>query len=100
MDIQIPNNGYIRVKIIPRSPKNEITEIIKDEEGEETIKIRIKAPPEKGKANAELIKFLSKTFNIKRDTISIISGKTDRLKLIKISSKDIPSDGSNKSPNN
>lgn len=89
MDIQIPKNGYIRVKIIPRSPKNEITDIIEDEEGEKTIKIRIKAPPEKGKANAELIKFLSKTFNIKRDTISIISGKTDRLKLIKIS-KDIP----------
>lgn len=85
MDIQIPNNGYIRIKIIPRSQKNEITEIIKDEEGEKTIKIRIKAPPEKGKANAELIKFLSKTFNIKRDAISIISGKTDRLKLIKIS---------------
>ena len=64
------------------------------------IQIPKEAPPEKGKANAELIKFLSKTFNIKRDKISIISGKTDRLKLIKISSKDIPSNGSNKSPNN
>lgn len=95
MDIQIPNNGYLRIKVIPRSQKNEIADIFKDEEGEKTIKIRIKAPPEKGKANAELIKFLSKTFNIKRDTISIISGKTDRLKLIKISEN-----GSNKSPNN
>lgn len=88
MDIQIPNNGYLRVKILPRSPKNEIIEVIEDEEGEKTIKIRIKAPPEKGKANAELIKFLSKTFNIKRDRISIISGKTDRIKLIKINGPD------------
>lgn len=95
MDIQIPNNGYLRIKVIPRSQKNEIADIFKDEEGEETIKIRIKAPPEKGKANAELIKFLSKTFNIKRDTISIISGKTDRLKLIKISNN-----GPNKPLNN
>ncbi len=48
---------YLRIKVIPRSPKNEIVETMKDDSGEETIKIRIKAPPEKGKANTELIKF-------------------------------------------
>ncbi|OGJ43725.1 hypothetical protein A3I58_01720, partial [Candidatus Peregrinibacteria bacterium RIFCSPLOWO2_02_FULL_39_10] len=63
--------------------KNEISEIIKDEEGQ-TIKIRIKAAPEKGKANKELIKFLSKEFSIPKQNIEIISGKTSQLKLLKI----------------
>lgn len=71
---------YLRAKIIPKSSKNEIIETLKDG----TIKIRIKAAPEKGKANAELIKFLSKKYNISKDKISIISGKTERIKLIKI----------------
>jgi hypothetical protein len=75
---------YLRIKVIPKSPKNEITEIMRDHEGEETIKIRLKAVPEKGKANAELIKFLSKELGIAKDKISIISGKTEQLKLIKI----------------
>ena len=74
---------YLRIKVIPKSSKNEISEIIKDEEGQ-TIKIRIKAAPEKGKANKELIKFLSKEFSIPKQNIEIISGKTSQLKLLKI----------------
>lgn len=85
MSLKIPKKDYLRIKVLPKSPKNEITEIMADESGEETIKIRIKAVPEKGKANAELIKFLSKELNIAKDKISIISGKSDQLKLIKIS---------------
>jgi len=49
-----------------------------------TLKIRIAAPPEKGKANTELIKFLSKHFDLPKNQITIISGKTEPLKLIKI----------------
>jgi hypothetical protein len=70
--------------VIPKSSKNEIVEIMEDEENGQTVKIRIKAMPEKGKANAELIKFLSKTLNLPKENISIISGKTEHIKLLKI----------------
>lgn len=80
MRIEISKSGYLRIKVLPKSPKNEVVEILDDE----TIKIRIKAVPERGKANAELIKFLSKELSVPRNNISIISGKTDQLKLIKI----------------
>ncbi|MBI5754548.1 DUF167 domain-containing protein [Candidatus Peregrinibacteria bacterium] len=75
---------YLRIKVIPKSPKNEITEIMTDDSGEKTIKIRIKAVPKKGRANAELIKFLSKKFNVDKNKISIISGAGSQLKLIRI----------------
>jgi uncharacterized protein (TIGR00251 family) len=74
---------YLRIKVIPKSQKNEISEIMEDEEGQ-TIKIRIKAAPEKGKANKELIKLLSKEFSLPKQNIEIISGKTSQLKLLKI----------------
>ncbi len=80
MQIELPKSGYLRIKVLPKSPKNEVVEILDDE----TIKIRIKAVPERGKANAELIKFLSKELGVQRDQISIISGKTEQLKLVKI----------------
>ncbi|MCX6735398.1 MAG: DUF167 domain-containing protein [Candidatus Peregrinibacteria bacterium] len=54
-----------------------------DDTGEQTIKIRIKAVPEKGKANEELIKFLSKELSIPKDQITIISGKSTQLKLVR-----------------
>jgi len=88
MNLQIPKNEYLRIKVIPKSAKNEIVEIMEpchpELDSGPTIKIRIKAVPEKGKANAELIKFLSKELDVPKENISIISGKTDHLKLVKI----------------
>lgn len=78
--MKIPRKEYLRIKVRPKSSKNEVTEILDDE----TIKIRIKAVPENGKANEELIKFLAKELDIQKSQISIISGKSEPLKLIKI----------------
>lgn len=75
---------YLRIKVIPKSSKNEIIEVMQDKEHGATIKIRIKAVPEKGKANLELIKFLSKTYNVPKENISIVGGKTEQIKLIRI----------------
>lgn len=77
------NDSYLRIKVIPKSAKNEITDIMEGPDGP-TVKIRIKAAPEKGKANQELIKFLAKELDTPKDSIRIISGKTDQLKLLKI----------------
>lgn len=80
--------SYLRVKIIPRSPQNEIIGEIKNflnSQNPLPLKIKIKAPPEKGKANAELIKFLSLKLNLPQENFSIVSGQTSRIKLLKIS---------------
>jgi len=70
---------YLKVKVLPKSPKNEIVDMIEDG----TFKIRIKAPATDGKANAELVKFLKK--ELKASEVIIVSGQKDRVKLIRIS---------------
>jgi uncharacterized protein len=74
--------AYLRVKVIPGAPRTEI----KDTMADGTIKIAVAAAPEKGKANLALIKFLAEEFGVPKNNITIISGATDRVKLIKISS--------------
>lgn len=71
---------YLNIKVIPQSPQNEIVSIMDDN----TIKIRIKAIPEKWKANKELIKYLWKILNINKKNIEIISWISDQHKLIRI----------------
>ncbi|RLC36601.1 YggU family protein [Candidatus Falkowbacteria bacterium] len=71
---------YLRVKARPGAGKTLIKEILEDD----TIKIDIAAPPVKGKANQELIKLLAKEFCVEKKNINIISGKKDKLKLVKI----------------
>jgi len=70
----------LKIKIIPRSVENAIVGFL----DEETLKIRIAAIPEKGKANAELIKFLAAEFEIRKENITILAGAGDPLKLIRL----------------
>lgn len=76
--MQIPNdNKTITVKVIPRAKKTEYIGIMDDG----TYKIRLKAVPEDGKANEELLKFLEKETGGKWE---IVSGWTRTRKIIKI----------------
>ena len=69
----------IQVKITPNSSKNAIIGW-----REEVLCIRIKAVPEKGRANEELIEFLSEQLHIPKSNIEIVSGHTSRRKKLKI----------------
>ena len=72
--------AYLRIKVSPNSSET----IFRTKLDDETIKIDIKAQPEKGKANKELIKYLSNIFEVNKKNVRILSGISDRLKLIKI----------------
>ena len=69
---------YVRAR--PNAPKTKVLEIMVDE----SVKISIAAKAEDGKANEALIKFLSKEFGVSSSKIRIVSGKTNRVKLIEI----------------
>lgn len=49
-----------------------------------TIKIRLKAVPEKGKANAELCRFLAEHYGIPHQNVELLSGATDTRKMVKV----------------
>lgn len=68
------------VKVVPGASQNEVV----GWEGD-ILKVRIKAPPDRGKANAELIRFLAKHFDVSASQVEILSGFTSRLKRVKIS---------------
>jgi uncharacterized protein (TIGR00251 family) len=57
-----------------------------DAADEELLKIRLKAAPVDGKANAHLIKFLSRQFRTPQRSIEILSGHTGRNKRVRIDS--------------
>lgn len=75
------NSIIINVRVVPRAAKDGVAGLL----GTEALKIRIQAPPVEGKANAYLVKFLSKRWKISRSDIEILSGETGRNKRIRIS---------------
>jgi len=68
------------VRAVPGAAKNRVMEVMDDE----SVKIAIAAPPEKGKANAELIKFLASEFGVAKTNVEIVAGKTARVKLVRV----------------
>ena len=70
----------IYVKVTPRAGKNEVAKI---SEGE--YKVKVAVPPEKGKANEAVVKLLAEYFDVPKCSVSIIGGKSARVKLIEIS---------------
>ena len=70
----------VKVKVFVGSPKTRIRKKI----SEDSFEIDLKAKPEQGKANEELIKFISKELEISSEHVKIIKGFKNRNKLIKI----------------
>ena len=50
----------------------------------EYLKLSIKSPPEKGKANKEIIKYLAEELAIPKSDIEITSGKTSQFKVVNL----------------
>lgn len=67
----------ISVKVVPGASKTAIVGV----EGD-FIKIRLAAPPVNGKANQELIDYISKLLSVPKSKVHIRSGLTSKRKVI------------------
>ncbi len=70
----------VEVKVIPRSSKSCVDEVIEDG----VLKVKLRAVPEKGRANEELIAVLAEHFNVPKSSVELISGETSRRKRVRI----------------
>ena len=68
------------VKVRPGAKKTQIKGTMADG----TIKIDVAAKPEDGKANAELIRFLTEEFDVPKSGITIVSGQASHQKRIRL----------------
>ena len=68
-----------KVRVVPNAPKSACA----GEYGD-AVKIKIAAQAMDGKANAELVKFLSKKLGVGRSDVRIVCGETSRDKLVEV----------------
>jgi len=69
----------LQIKVIPSSSKDCIVGWL-----ENTLKIKVKAPADRGKANKAVIKLLEGNLELAKGTISITNGTTSGNKIIEI----------------
>lgn len=69
----------LSVKVQPHAGKSEIVPLYSGE-----YRIKVNAPPEKGKANKEVIKLIASYFECPPSCVKIIRGERSRNKVIVI----------------
>jgi len=84
--VQVQGNAQVKeekttivVQVQPKSGRNRVTGF---EEG--VLHVKIAAPPVKGKANQELVRFLSDILGVAKSSITIEKGLTSRRKVVGI----------------
>jgi len=75
-----PESFVIAVRVKPRSSVSAL-----EPEATGTCVARLQSSPVDGKANTELVALVAKHFGCARSCVSVISGATARLKLVRIS---------------
>ncbi|MBI4949303.1 MAG: YggU family protein [Deltaproteobacteria bacterium] len=76
---ETPKGVFIRVRLQPRSSKNAVEGV-----QENSLKIKLTAPPVEGEANRALIEFLSDLLGIRKSAFSIDSGTKSREKRVRV----------------
>ena len=64
--------------MFPGSSREELVE------EKELVKVYVKAPPDKGKANKALLKLLAAEYGVSKSRVRIVSGLTSRKKIVQI----------------
>jgi uncharacterized protein (TIGR00251 family) len=70
----------LTVTVQPRASRDELVA----NPDRQALKVRITAPPVDGKANAHLLRYLAKVFDVSRSQVTLVSGATSRRKRIRI----------------
>jgi uncharacterized protein (TIGR00251 family) len=69
----------LTIQVQPKAKRNEVLGF-----AEGILRLKIAAPPVEGKANEELIRFLSKTLGTNKSSITIDRGHTSKVKIVTI----------------
>ncbi|MDW3205050.1 MAG: DUF167 domain-containing protein [Alphaproteobacteria bacterium] len=75
----------LAVRLSPRAAADRIAGPSDGPGATRLLKVQVTAPPADGKANAALVRLLAKTFRCPKTSLKVVSGATDRTKVVAIS---------------
>ena len=72
----------VRLRVVPNASADRIEGIVQLGDGSPALKLRVHAVPDKGKANAAVVKLLAKNWGVPRSSLTVVAGEKDRTKTL------------------
>ena len=79
-----PSGLVVVVRLTPKGGRDAVDGVETLSDGRVVLKMRVRAAPTDGQANAALIAFLAKTLDVARRAVTLAAGETARIKRIEI----------------
>lgn len=86
---QTSDGVELTVRLTPRASRDDLDGVEQGADGRVYLKARVRAIPEKGKANNALIALLAKRSGIAKSSFTLVSGGTNRLKVLMIAGREV-----------
>ena len=79
-----PTGLSLFVRVTPNAGRDAIEGVEFRDDGTAVLRLRVKAVPDKGKANAAVVALLAKALGVPKSGMSVVSGETARLKTLAV----------------
>ena len=81
----VSSDGIVlSVRLTPRSGRDAVESVEQLADGRSVLRVRVRAAPSDGEANAALVKVVAKTLGVAARDVSLVAGTTARLKRLKV----------------
>lgn len=80
----VPNGVRLELRVTPNAGRDAIEGVELRDDGGAVLRLRVKAVPDRGKANAAVIALLAKALGRPKSDLTLVSGDTARQKSIEI----------------
>lgn len=79
-----PSGLALYVRLTPKGGRDAIDGIETMSDGRSVLKVRVRAAPSEGEANAALCKLIAKSLHVPARDVSVAAGATSRVKRLEI----------------
>ena len=80
----VPGGIVVAVRLTPKAGRDACDGIGLLSDGSAVAHVRVRAVPEKGAANAALVRLIAGLFSVPKSSVAVVGGATARLKQVRI----------------
>jgi uncharacterized protein (TIGR00251 family) len=74
----------VQVRVTPKAGVDRIEGVETRDDGQRVLRVRVRAVPDKGRANTAVLALLATSLGLPKSALTIVSGQTARLKTVGI----------------